>query len=137
MVVVVYACVVIHLCLFLLMLRRPPRSSRTYTLFPYTTLVRSSPGAQRRAAPFDCLAGAQDRLRQAPGERSEIIFVASWLCANHSPRRPQRATQALHVAGEWLCWARCGGQPYHRVAAAYRRETLRTARKGVVLGTRG
>src|SRR3546814_9558778 len=25
------------------MIRRPPRSTRTYTLFPYTTLVRSSP----------------------------------------------------------------------------------------------
>src|SRR3546814_15348054 len=27
--------------LFLLMIRRPPRSTRTYTLFPYTTLFRS------------------------------------------------------------------------------------------------
>src|SRR3546814_5310432 len=28
-------------CLFLLMLRLPLRSTRTYTLFPYTTLLRS------------------------------------------------------------------------------------------------
>src|SRR3546814_11283924 len=27
------------------MIRRPPRSTRTDTLFPYTTLFRSSPGA--------------------------------------------------------------------------------------------
>src|SRR3546814_20279991 len=34
--------VVIVLCLFLfLMIRRPPRSTRTDTLFPYTTLFRS------------------------------------------------------------------------------------------------
>src|SRR3546814_11920889 len=26
------------------MVRRPPRSTRTYTLFPYTTLFRSAPG---------------------------------------------------------------------------------------------
>src|SRR3546814_3799656 len=26
------------------MIRRPPRSTRTYTLFPYTTLFRSDPG---------------------------------------------------------------------------------------------
>src|SRR3546814_16808277 len=26
------------------MIRRPPRSTRTYTLFPYTTLFRSHPG---------------------------------------------------------------------------------------------
>src|SRR3546814_10008499 len=29
------------LCFFLLMIRRPPRSTRTDTLFPYTTLFRS------------------------------------------------------------------------------------------------
>src|SRR3546814_4409880 len=28
-------------CLFVLMIRRPPRDTRTYTLFPYTTLFRS------------------------------------------------------------------------------------------------
>src|SRR3546814_3368833 len=35
---------------FFLMIRRPPRSTRTDTLFPYTTLVRSR-GVQRRRAP--------------------------------------------------------------------------------------
>src|SRR3546814_6065188 len=29
------------------MIRRPPRSPRTYTLFPYTTLCRSARGASR------------------------------------------------------------------------------------------
>src|SRR3546814_6640433 len=42
---------------FFLMIRRPPRSKRTDTLFPSTTLFRSAPGArtederQRRDAP--------------------------------------------------------------------------------------
>src|SRR3546814_15624453 len=31
------------LCCFFLMIRRPPRSTRTDTLFPYTTLFRSHP----------------------------------------------------------------------------------------------
>src|SRR3546814_10173769 len=31
-------------CVFFLMIRRPPRSTRTDTLFPYTTLFRSVPG---------------------------------------------------------------------------------------------
>src|SRR3546814_2009130 len=35
---------------FYLRLRRPPRSTRTDTLFPYTTLFRSRPG-DRHAAP--------------------------------------------------------------------------------------
>src|SRR3546814_15846920 len=32
------------LCIFFLMIRRPPRSTRTDTLFPYTTLFRSEVG---------------------------------------------------------------------------------------------
>src|SRR3546814_18547235 len=36
-------------CLFFLMLRRPPRSTRTDTLFPYTTLFRSLAAFLRRA----------------------------------------------------------------------------------------
>src|SRR3546814_11301585 len=31
----------VFLCFFFLMIRRPPRSTRTDTLFPYTTLFRS------------------------------------------------------------------------------------------------
>src|SRR3546814_15819852 len=33
-----------------LMIRRPPRSTRTDTLFPYTTLFRSGDAADRRGA---------------------------------------------------------------------------------------
>src|SRR3546814_2534218 len=33
------------LLVFCLMIRRPPRSTRTDTLFPYTTLFRSGPGS--------------------------------------------------------------------------------------------
>src|SRR3546814_7908202 len=49
--------------LFLLMIRRPPRSTRTDTLFPYTTLFRSA--RHRRAARDRAAArGArQSRLR--------------------------------------------------------------------------
>src|SRR3546814_16855682 len=36
-----------HYCFFFLMIRRPPRSTRTDTLFPYTTLFRSGPGKTR------------------------------------------------------------------------------------------
>src|SRR3546814_17271400 len=36
-------CIYLHwLCFFFLMIRRPPRSTRTDTLFPYTTLFRSN-----------------------------------------------------------------------------------------------
>src|SRR3546814_1344198 len=36
-------------CFFVLLIRRPPRSTRTDTLFPYTTLFRSP-----RQGPVDC-----------------------------------------------------------------------------------
>src|SRR3546814_11737431 len=37
----------LSLCFFFLMIRRPPRSTRTDTLFPYTTLFRSGGYARR------------------------------------------------------------------------------------------
>src|SRR3546814_13294094 len=41
-------CYVLYIVFFFLMIRRPPRSTRTDTLFPYTTLFRSSEGKARR-----------------------------------------------------------------------------------------
>src|SRR3546814_16350558 len=37
-----YTCMYLCCLFFFLMIRRPPRSTRTYTLFPYTTLFRSA-----------------------------------------------------------------------------------------------
>src|SRR3546814_11419296 len=39
--VVAMCCLLSTCCVFFLMIRRPPRSTRTDTLFPYTTLFRS------------------------------------------------------------------------------------------------
>src|SRR3546814_1201629 len=44
---------------FFFMIRRPPRSTRTDTLFPYTTLFRSAPvgdGRRHAAAPLQAVA---------------------------------------------------------------------------------
>src|SRR3546814_19216999 len=38
-----------YICFFFLMIRRPPRSTRTDTLFPYTTLFRSPVDTKERA----------------------------------------------------------------------------------------
>src|SRR3546814_2960576 len=59
--------------LFFLMIRRPPRSTRTDTLFPYTTLFRSHAGAASAktkiavaAIPMEGLGAAiNDRLSRA------------------------------------------------------------------------
>src|SRR3546814_1873140 len=46
---------------FFLMIRRPPRSTRTDTLFPYTTLFRSPPRAHRRSVPRCRAQGSRHR----------------------------------------------------------------------------
>src|SRR3546814_20611120 len=40
-------------CIFFLTIRLPPESTRTYTLFPYTTLFRSADGAALPAISLD------------------------------------------------------------------------------------
>src|SRR3546814_15734305 len=50
------------------MIRRPPRSTRTDTLFPYTTLFRSSRRAGRRRVAGRCVRCRHDRVRA--GRRS-------------------------------------------------------------------
>src|SRR3546814_17164875 len=66
------------------MIRRPPRSTRTDTLFPYTTLFRSDgAGPRRRAGHPICSAGyegdgkadddpAENRPRHHPGRRKTV-----------------------------------------------------------------
>src|SRR3546814_10129575 len=51
------------------MIRRPPRSTRTDTLFPYTTLFRSLPGALHAQCPVLCAQGPEHcrRRRDPPG----------------------------------------------------------------------
>src|SRR3546814_7424595 len=66
-VVYIYVCVV-----FFLMIRRPPRSTRTDTLFPYTTLFRSPRSGRsptRTHGPADGRAPRPGVPRQAQGGR--------------------------------------------------------------------
>src|SRR3546814_3149830 len=58
-------------CNFCLMIRRPPRSTRTDTLVPYTTLFRSRPvaaGGQRRGD----LGLRQDRFARGRGGEHDV-----------------------------------------------------------------
>src|SRR3546814_2343062 len=65
----------VYFCVFFLMIRRPPRSTRTDTLFPYTTLFRSQQflAVEDRAGAGEeaqCLHGVV-HLLAAGGQRSE------------------------------------------------------------------
>src|SRR3546814_4566310 len=56
------------------MTRRPPRSTRTATLFPYTTLFRSI--LLRQGRPAEALRSAQLAASQCPA-RSEAWMIAA------------------------------------------------------------
>src|SRR3546814_2212364 len=56
------------------MLRRPPRSTRTDTLFPYTTLFRSGRQPTRRGAGRDGRTHRRGRGRRRHDSRGRRIF---------------------------------------------------------------
>src|SRR3546814_185082 len=63
---------------FLLMLRRPPRSTRTDTLFPYTTLFRSPGTAAPAARTTACAACAGTRAWLPAGRCAATNAGAGW-----------------------------------------------------------
>src|SRR3546814_2010376 len=80
------------------MLRRPPRSTRTDTLFPYTTLFRSDAAAARipSAARADPLAVGRDRdlrgaVRRGGADPGDDRAVAESPCRRWPGRRGLRA----------------------------------------------
>src|SRR3546814_9118445 len=79
---------------FLLMIRRPPRSTRTDTLFPYTTLFRSL------SPPGLCWPHPRPHAGPAPGGRlalaaapapAPLVSPADLPAARHPGRAPRRA----------------------------------------------
>src|SRR3546814_14747531 len=68
----VFSCMLLF---FFLMIRRPPRSTRTDTLFPYTTLFRS---AASECGPDGCrAAGAPAPRRAVDGHHAGVDIAAS------------------------------------------------------------
>src|SRR3546814_12218818 len=63
------------LCFFFLMIRRPPRSTRTDTLFPYTTLFRSSRCSEAIA---DLDAIGPRRCEQCRRDRNSVSRGHAW-----------------------------------------------------------
>src|SRR3546814_8915874 len=85
------------------MIRRPPRSTRTDTLFPYTTLFRSIPQAlQRTPIALGALVNRHDviegALLGATAGQANLDHVVSALDrkrTNHSPARSEEHTSEL------------------------------------------
>src|SRR3546814_10612268 len=71
-----------HFCFFFLMIRRPPRSTRTDTLFPYTTLFRPSGGGHEVLQEGVGCSLATDRgLLAVPGEDHDVVGQREHLAA--------------------------------------------------------
>src|SRR3546814_13041824 len=107
---------------FFLMIQRPPRSTRTDTLFPYTTLFRSA------AAPPDLKHRAQALADEAQAAReSEAAAVAALRegeqGAQVADRKLADANEALSVARE----ARAGAAARAEALEARRQEMNRIA----------
>src|SRR3546814_2682028 len=92
------------LYVFFLMIRRPPRSTRTDTLFPYTTLFRSG----------DADAVAELVRRIAAGERDLIRAVQDVDAQDRCVRRHLHRQPAAGVAG-------AQDVAHHRLAGRVRR----------------
>src|SRR3546814_14264123 len=86
------------------MRRRPPRSTRTDTLFPYTTLFRSRPGGLRRQAPHD--------LHRAAGRPRRPRHRRHW----SRQRRPVAEDLPLQPGPERAGWHVADPAEPHRAA---------------------
>src|SRR3546814_6328506 len=82
------------------MIRRPPRSTRTDTLFPYTTLFRSQANERRQHAVAGAAAAGRlgrhirDRAHVGPDRRQDpacAVALSEPLLGFHAPRHRERA----------------------------------------------
>src|SRR3546814_1247921 len=71
--------------MFFLMIRRPPRSTRTDTRFPYTTLFRSLDEQGNVLTPLDhdSLRSAVEKLRRDGIEAAAVCFLHSYRNGAH------------------------------------------------------
>src|SRR3546814_11974722 len=85
---------------FFLRIRRPPRSTRIDTLFPYTTLFRSVVAAAKAGAQLDALRGwicGGAAFRLAGAEREEL---AATLRVEHQRKAEVRVLGGVLVGGQ-------------------------------------
>src|SRR3546814_20847220 len=99
--------------IFFLMIRRPPRSTRTDTLFPYTTLFRSAHGAVvvEAVAEMGIAADHMRRLQGGAGHRvMDTAALAGDLAARHVRPLLLGVIHEGHTFGNALADDRAGDQ---------------------------
>src|SRR3546814_16604316 len=120
------------------MRRRPPRSTRTDTLFPYTTLFRSQSevgGGWVAAGHRDVVAAGDlgpEQLGQAVGEVAQELRRAVGVAV---PLRVERGVAQAEVGGEVDAVADLADQlGHHRLARAVRQAEAHEVEPGAGLG---
>src|SRR3546814_11295978 len=87
--------------MFFLMIRRPPRSTRTDTLFPYTTLFRSRARSREQHRPLERggVIAPEDRGggRRTPVGKAHLLGAGA---LDLDRRRAERADQVAQAARE-------------------------------------
>src|SRR3546814_2086821 len=87
------------------MIRRPPRSTRTDTLFPYTTLFRSPSADQYQALAGRFLSRALEYEPRFPGR------VLAWQSSSEASGFPAAQIYAVVLAGQVPAEAHSAGSP--------------------------
>src|SRR3546814_15095682 len=112
-------------CFFFLMIRRPPRSTRTDTLFPYTTLFRSCASGQpqagaelthpcvQTAAPFPCGCLRCSPCLTARGRTWPAHPCATCRLSRSIPRQSPFRSEERRVGKECVSTCRSRWSTYH------------------------
>src|SRR3546814_5667803 len=86
----------LYVDIFFLMIRRPPRSTRTDTLFPYTTLFRSATGTSSTATTrLSAGTSGASRGRLAGRRRARRAGISSVRLPVQASRRSEEHTSEL------------------------------------------
>src|SRR3546814_17237590 len=119
---------------FLLIIRRPPRSTRTDTLFPYTTLVRSVPvgasGSGRNLVDRLCETGALCLVGKRESKQRD--GTGSCFARGRVSHKCSSPASVLSAVGEWsdasagavFCAHRCLDNPGVEIGRASCRERV-------------
>src|SRR3546814_525468 len=102
------------LLIFFLRIRRPPRSTRTDTLFPYTTLFRSLAFANRHGGELDPVGDVAHRIDGGTGGLAVLVdlhrAIGVQLHARRFKTEPVRIGDAARGEHQYVA--------IHRIAAA-------------------
>src|SRR3546814_20037088 len=120
---------------FCLRIRRPPRSTRTYSLFPYATLFRSQPvvaleGRARIAGWQGPRIRGRGEQQQRPGNHADPLYAAqpSGHGAGRARTRGARAerSEERRVGKECVSKCRSRWSPYPEKTTTQKRPSTKT-----------